>query len=161
MKQLPFKVLIAFGTLVISITATVWFTDYFTRSGPDSNVYSVDFCELAENPRSFNGKFVRIKGGYGGLGTDTPTFLTSSRCNQRIYDTCKMDTNNCVRMYSQLRSIFAGIDPRISAKIEVVGRFWVNVDNPLKTDRLYRESVNLVEVTELIGIEAVKSPSTP
>lgn len=157
MKQISFKLLIAAFTLIAGVTAAIRFSNNTPQPKPDLTVYPINFCELIENPKSFDGKLVRVTAIHGGLGIDTPTFLDAAGCQGQVRAICKMDGDSCGQMYTQLRSI-GGIKSPGLPQVDVVGRFRVDAEVPQMLGN-GNERVNLFEITELKGIEIVKGNS--
>ena len=165
MKQITIRVVIALCTFIIGIiVAAAWLVNPVPNVPeivpievkidnpsppvpeiiPDSTVYSVNFCELVQNPKKYDGKIVRTRTSHL-QGIDFSS-LSDSKCQGWVRPSCRMENAPCEKIWSRI-----GFG---ETKVDVIGRFNADIVDPNPGQNGYR--VNLLEVLELKSAKPVK-----
>ena len=165
MKKITIRVVVAICTFVIGIiVATAWLVNSVPNVpeivpveikvdislppvpdiAPDLTVYSVNFCDLVQNPKKYDGKIVRTQASHL-QGIDTSS-LSDSKCKGWVRPSCHSEDAPCEKIWNR---IGFGV-----TKVDVIGRFNADIVDPNSLQSSYR--VNLLEVLELKSAKPAK-----
>lgn len=97
MKHLRIKIIIAAFTFVVGVSAAaIWLIKF----KPDTNVYSVSFCDLMRDSKLYDGKVIETVASYQ-QGYEA-SFLINSDCKGSITNTCSLDSESCNKLFNTL-----------------------------------------------------------
>ncbi len=164
MKRLTNKIIIAVCTFVIGISAAlIWFSASLPNASlippldrestvqfaslPETTIYSVNLCELVQNPERYNGKIINTQGIYE--QTVDMSALTDSACNARLIPSTPSEKSFWKTM-NQLNKVLQSSRAN-KAQVDVVGRFTCQGSSIDNSYPFHQRCNQLLEIFELKG----------
>src|SRR5687767_2374435 len=135
MKNLRIKIIFSAFTFIIGVLAVgIWLIKF----KPDSNVYSVSFCDLMLESKHYDGKLIETQATF--IQGFEATFLTDSDCKGSITVNCSLGRESCDKVFNSLSE---SEDSQV--KIAVIGRYH---DSKYDSFDGYVHQIEILEVKE-------------